>query len=212
MVFVVFVLGDLISGYIHEELVEENQLGPMEAVLKVRDHLQGGIRFLKKEVKCKSFRVVACYGNHGRITKKKRHGSAYKTSLEWLLYLMLAAEDEEVKWEVARGYHNIVDVKGNLVRAHHGDAMRYLGGSGGITIPVNKAVDKWNKGRRVGYDVFGHWHQFMRSWDWVCCGSLIGYNAFAVSIKAEFQPPTQTFMVFDRNKGLVSAEPVFVED
>jgi hypothetical protein len=210
--FVVVLLGDLVSGYIHEELQEENQLGPMEAVWKVQDHLHSGIEFLRKEVKCESFRVVACYGNHGRTTKRKRHGSAYKTSLEWLLHQIVAVRNPEVEWEIARGYHNTVDVKGNTVRFHHGDAIRYQGGVGGITIPVNKAIASWNKGKRADYDVFAHWHQFHRSWNWVCCGTLMGYNAFAVSIKAEYQPPTQAYLVFDRNKGMVTAEPVFVED
>jgi hypothetical protein len=44
----------------------------------------------------------------------------------------------------------------------------------------------------------------------VLCGGLVGYDAYAVSIGAEYQPPTQTFIVVDKNHGKVMSLPIFV--
>jgi hypothetical protein len=62
------------------------------------------------------------------------------------------------------------------VRFHHGHSIRYAGGVGGIYIPTNKAIAQWNKGRHADLDVFGHFHQLRDGGNFICNGSLIGYN------------------------------------
>lgn len=204
-------LGDLISGYIHEELVETNSLSPTEACVFLQDVICGGIDFLRKETGLPVF-VPTCVGNHGRTTPKKRIKSSCANSYEWLLYTTLArhyAGDPNVNWMVGRGYHNTQEIVGRKVRFHHGDGLRYQGGVGGITIPVNKSVAQWNKVEAVDLDVFGHWHTHLVNYPtWVSCGCLIGYNAYSVEIKADFQHPTQAFLVLDRRYGLTQATTI----
>lgn len=206
-------LGDLISGYIHEELVETNSLSPTEACVFLQDMVCGGIDYLRKETGLPIF-VPTCVGNHGRTTPKKRIKSSCANSYEWLLYTTLArhyANDPNVNWMVGRGYHNTQEIVGRKVRFHHGDGLRYQGGVGGITIPVNKSIAQWNKVEAVDLDVFGHWHTFLWNYnDWISCGCLIGYSAYSVEIKAQFQHPTQAFIVIDRNYGVTQATPIFV--
>ena len=208
-------LGDLISGYIHEELQESNQLSPTEACLLMQLKVCSGIDFLRRETKLPVV-VPTCFGNHGRTTQKKRISTAYQNSFEWMTYAMTARmynKDPGVNWLIGKGYHNNVDILGHTVRFHHGDSIRYHGGVGGITIPVNKAVAAWNKSsdRQRCIDVFGHWHQFLPHYpNWVSCGTLMGYDPFALSIKADFQRPTQTLIVLDREYGITQAMPVFI--
>jgi hypothetical protein len=125
-------------------------------------------------------------------------------------------DDPRVKFMIASGYLSYLDVFDTyLVRFHHGHQIRYQGGVGGITIPVNKAIDGWNKQdkyRNVRLDVFGHFHQYINYSNFVCNGSLIGYNAFAVAIKAPYEKPQQAFFLVSKkhNARSISA-PIFLE-
>ena len=82
----------------------------------------------------------------------------------------------------------------------------------GITIPVNKAIAGWNKAHTVDLDVFGHYHQRFDGGSFICNGSLIGYNAYAVSIKAGYEPPSQTCFLINRQfQAKTAVMPIFVE-
>jgi len=207
-------LGDLMSGYIHDELKESNELSPVETIVWLREAIQAGIDFILQETKLPIY-IPTCHGNHGRTTPKKQIKTSYKNSFEWLLYTILAgdyADNERVNFIVGKGYHNTVTCMGRRVRNHHGDGLRYNGGVGGITIPVNKSVAKWNGVKPVDFDMFGHYHTFLWNYStWVSNGCLIGYSPFAVEIKADFQHPTQSFCVIDSAYGMTSALPIFLE-
>ena len=206
-------LGDLLSGYIHDELAESNELSPTEACVFLQEMITSGIEFLLKETKLPIY-LPTCVGNHGRTTQKMRIKTSYKNSYEWLLYSTLAryySNNPRVHFKVGKAYYNICEIQKRKVRFHHGDGIRYQGGVGGISIPVNKAIAAWDKIEQVDLDVFGHYHTF--KWDytkWVSCGSLMGYNEFAISIKADFQHPTQTFIVLDRGYSVPLAIPIFL--
>lgn len=45
----------------------------------------------------------------------------------------------------------------------------------------------------------------------MACNCLIGYSDFALEIKAEYQPPSQTVILVDRDYGKVAALEAFVE-
>ena len=208
-------LGDLMSGTIHEELEETNSLSPVEAVSFLQDMICSGLDLWIKKTKLPIF-IPTCVGNHSRTTKKTRVKTRVKNSYEWLLYATLVKYylgNSRIHWMIGKGYHNIQTVKGRKVRFHHGDGMRYQGGVGGITIPVNKAVAAWDEVGQVDFDIFGHWHTFKVDYPkWISCGSLIGYSEFSLWIKAKFQHPTQTFIVIDRDYGMIKAEPIFLTD
>jgi len=206
--------GDLINGYIHEELEESNILGPAEAILFIQEKCVTGIEALAKHKGVESITVISSFGNHGRTTKKRRVSTGYKTSWEWLAYRNMAEyyrNKTNVRFQVGIGYFNTLEIQGFMTRFHHGDNIRYQGGVGGLTIPVNKAIAQWNKKQYAHFDFFGHWHTYMNTWNWTSCGCLVGYNAYAESIKADFQEPTQTFSVIDKKHGKVLSIPIFVE-
>ena len=206
--------GDLISGFIHEELRESNYLSPTEACLFVQDQLCSLIPWLLKESGVKRIIVPTNHGNHGRVAPQKPIATSHKHSFEFQLFHQLAryfASTPQVAFKIEKGIHNWLEVQGQQVRFHHGDHIRYQGGVGGISIPVNKAIADWNKAKRADLDLFGHFHSFVHHWRWVCGGCLVGYNPYALSIKAEFQPPTQPFVVVSREYGKVLAMPLFCE-
>ena len=211
---VVAALGDFISGHIHEELVETCSLAPHAAMRWAAARLAGIIDLcadLAREVV-----VVTQPGNHGRSNHgKPRKSTEHDHSFEQNAYLVLAGAEQRknVSWQVAEGYLGYLDLDGFVVRYHHGHEIRYQGGVGGITIPINKAIAQWNRSRPANLDLFGHWHQ----WGWlrgryVSNGSLIGMNAFGLRIKAEFEPPCQSLVVVDHGRREVTrAMPVFCD-
>lgn len=217
-VFVLALLGDMISGGIHDELREEALGSSTEMTVLVTDVLCDGIDFLLKEGKFDHICIPCSFGNHGRNTKETRSSTAWKTSYEYLMYSFLQKlymNNERVHFQLTKGYHNYFDVFDRRIRFHHGDAIRYAGGVGGITIPVNKAVAQWNKapsGRNTYLDIFGHYHQSKSDNCWISNGSLVGYNAYALKLKADYEPPRQQFFTIEKDHGLTFPSYIFLDD
>lgn len=216
--------GDLMTGYIHEEYLEENFLSPVEEALLAHDVLSSGIQFLLAEGNLERLLIPTSNGNHGRTGIRMKVSTAAKNSFEWLLYQMLAkhfADEPRVEFRIGTGYHNVVDLYGFRVRFHHGDAIGYSGGIGGLSIPTNRRIGRqaasipirW-EGTEKGaahLDVFGHFHQLSFPGPFICNGSLIGWNDFADRIGAGFQDPLQCGFVVDSRYRVVSAyNPILV--
>jgi hypothetical protein len=207
-------LGDFISGDIHEEVAEVCLIPPMEAVVFAQDRLTGGIEFLLEHTKL-NLRFNCHSGNHARTTKTTRFATENGHSLEYLMYRHLAAyfrNEKRVQFEIAEGPHSYAEVFGVKLRLQHGHMVKYNGGVGGIYIPVNKAIAQWNKGRTVDLDIFGHFHQLRDGGNFVCNGSLIGFNSFALSIKADYEPPKQALMLIDKKRGRTCTWPLIFEE
>jgi hypothetical protein len=206
-----FLGGDLMTGYIHEELEESNGLSPVETVLWLFERVAGGIEYLKREGGFSRIIIPCCHGNHGRTGKKPRVSTSAANSYEWMLYKFLEQSIGGVEWHVADGYHIYADFYGKAIRFHHGDAIRYSGGVGGLTIPTNKKIAEWDKAKPAHLDVFGHYHQYQQSPKWCSNGSLIGYGPYSVRIGAGFEPPQQTYFLFDKDRGRTITCPIFCE-
>ena len=211
---VVWLGGDFLSGHIHPDTAELAQLPPLAAIRWAGERIRG---FLNMVADMADEVVVATNsGNHGRSTEKLRVGTELDHSFEQHLYLTMAGQEarKNVRWQVGEGYLNVVDLDGFLVRFHHGHAVSYGGGVGGITIPTNKAIAAWDKIDRADLTVFGHWHQFswLRAGRYVSNGSLIGHSAYATRIKASYEPPCQAFVVVDHERREVTdAKPIFCD-
>lgn len=208
-------LGDLISGYIHPELEETNECAPIPACMWLLPQLEAGINYLLEHSGVDRLIVVCCCGNHGRTTDKLRNKSLVQNSFELWVYMDLVRafrNNPKVEFRIAQSYFVYTEIFGRVIRWHHGDSIKYWGGVGGLTIPANKAIAEWNKGRPAYLDVFGHWHQFLATRQFVSNGSLIGYSSFAIKIKAPFEPPTQTFFLIEKDWGRTITTPVFLTD
>lgn len=201
---VVCAMGDFISNHIHEDTAELAQLAPLAATRWAGERLSGVIGAMAELA---PVLVATCTGNHGRSTMKPRIATENEHSFEQHLYLTLAANESRagVSWQVGAGYHNLVDLNGFMLRVHHGHALSYGGGVGGLTIPVLKAIQSWNHAQKADLDVFGHWHQHLYiPRRFVANASLIGHNAYADRIKAEYQPPSQTLIIVDHEHNRVT--------
>ena len=209
---VLALLGDFITNEIHDELKDLNQLQPINALALAQGHIVSGIEFLLDHSKYDY--IIPCHsGNHARTTKTTHFSAENGHSLEYLMYMHLAAYfrgEKRIKFVIPEGYHSYLKVYDQTVRFHHGHAIKYGGGIGGIFIPTYKAVAQWNKGRVADLDVFGHFHQHKDGGNFISNGSLIGYNGFAVAIKADYEPPRQTLFLVDKKRGRTCTWPILV--
>ena len=204
--------GDFISGSIHDELLENNALPPMEAVLFAQDLLDTGIRFLKENGGFKKIVVLCKDGNHGRMGyagSKIRHATRTGNSLEWAMYQNLAKRHEDLEWVIEDSYLTYYKVYNNTLRVHHGDAIRYIGGVGGLEVPMKRAYYQWNMTEQADINLMGHYHCYMPGYNTVN-GSLIGYNAYAAQNKFAYQPPAQAFLLLDAKRGVTVHSPILV--
>lgn len=203
----------LISGNIHEELLSNCLLSPVDAIIYAEMLLASGIDFLLEELPEMKFVVVCNVGNHSRITNQSYYQQERGNSLEYFMYHHLKnryKDNERVEFIIAEGYHVYVDVFDYTLRFHHGHRVRYyLGGVGGLTIPYNKAIAQWNKLRVATVDVSGHYHSYNASRYFVSNGSLIGFNAFALANKFDYEPPMQAFFLINRRWGRSMDTPIF---
>ena len=207
-------LGDMIGGHIHEELAETNFLSPVKATYWVQNKLYDGLRRIKAHGKFKRVRVLGCSGNHGRDTKKTRVATREAHSYEWLAFQNVAdrlSGDKTFEFQIADGVLSYATIENRLVRFTHGDAINFGGGVGGLGIPANKKIQKWDQTRKAYHTYFGHWHQYLRQGNFTACPTLKGYDAFSEWIGAAKEDPAQLFFVFDSQRGLVREEKIFVE-
>jgi len=204
--------GDMISGHIHDELIESSQLAPLAAIRWVAERIKTVI----DEIAAigPPVVIVTSSGNHGRSTEKRRISGENDHSFEQHLYHTMAATEtrKNVTWRVSDGYHNIVDLDGFVVRFHHGHAMRGGGGFGGLVPSANKLIAGWNASQPVDLDIFGHLHQFTVSRKFVANGSLIGPSPYGDRLGFPADPPCQAMVVIDhRHNRVTKAIPVFVD-
>lgn len=207
---VLALLGDFISGSIHEDIAENTNLGPTKALVYVEELLVSGIEFLLDNSKLNL--VVPCHsGNHGRATKEQRFATEAENSFEYYMYHVLNKhfkDNKRVRFLVSESYVSYLPVFGFNIRFHHGHGMKYGGGVGGLFVPAYKAVARWNDGRRADLDCFGHFHQFRDGGSFICNGSMIGYNAYAVGKGISYEKPQQVMFVIEKTRGRTFTVPI----
>jgi hypothetical protein len=197
---VLALLGDFISGNIHEELLENCELQPIDAMIEAENMILSGIQYLLDNSDLRL--IIPCHvGNHTRITRKVHISTESGNSLETIMYHHLKnhfKDNDRVEVLISPSYLSYLDLWGYTICFSHGHAVKYGGGVGGLTIPLRKAIAQWQKTRRADLYCIGHWHQYLDIGEAIVNGSLVGYNAFAVFIKAEYERPKQAFFLINR--------------
>lgn len=198
---VIALLGDFISSSIHDELMEINQMGAAPAMFAVQKKIVSGIQFLLDNTD-KNYVVHCIAGNHPRLTKKIRHATFTENSLEVYMYHNLAIyfeSNSRVKFNIPASAVSYLDVLGQKIRLHHGHYVRYQGGIMGIGVPARKAINEWNTSINADLTIIGHWHQLTDGGNYLINGSIIGFSAYALSLKCRFEEPKQLFFLINKH-------------
>lgn len=210
----IWIGGDTFSGAIHEELAENNALSTVQAVLWVQEKLETLLRSIANaSPQLKTIRVVCNDGNHGRLTKKIRHETRSKNSIEWMMYQNLAmrlGNDPRFEFQIADGAWAFAQVFDYTLAFHHGDSFRGGMGVGGISIPILRGVARMFQNRKIHHVNVGHFHQYTSLANVTINGSLIGPNAYSESLHVAPERPQQAAYWVDAEYGKCMSAPMIV--
>ena len=210
---VIWLGGDFITGYIHEELEESNYLSPTQATRFAKSKIISALKFYDDYGKFNKITVVCNYGNHGRTNKKPRVSTGYKNSYEWMMYNDIAdyfSDNSKFSFVIPNGLFAYVNLYGYNLRFWHGDTVSYGGGIGGLTVPLIKAITRYDQTIKADYNFMGHYHQlFQATKNCIVNGSGIGFNAYAQRIGASNERSLQGFVIIDKVHGMTIKTPIF---
>ena len=210
--------GDLLSGNIHEELLETNEAPILSSVLELTQILIDGITtfantFTKVFIPC----VV---GNHGRLFKKPKCKNRVFDNYEWLIYQLLARhfrDDNNVTFLIPNGPDAIFKIYGKTFLLTHGDQFRGGSGISGILTPLSLGLHRKQKkqaGLQRSFDVMllGHFHQYIHTNNMVVNGSVKGYDEFANLHNFSWEPAQQALWINHPTNGMVFRTPVLCDN
>ena len=208
--------GDFIQNFLHEDDVENNLLPPLEAVLFIQAEMVKGLLFLLEDPEIEQFVIPCNDGNHGRTTKKMRSSTRMQHSLEVFLYAQLKlrfANEPRLKFVMPTSQFTYLDnVYDRTIRFLHGDVFKFAGGVGGIMIPMMKALARWETVKKADLTCMGHWHQRICLPDVIVNGSLCGYDSYAMGGGFPFQHPVQALRMLDPKRWCGSDIPLWVSE
>lgn len=209
-------LGDTISGYIHEELSQCNELTPIEATMEAQNLIYNGLRHLCENTSIRSIKFVGIVGNHSRTTKKIQHANGYKLSYEWLMYHnvknVCEANHMPIEFCIPESEMAIMDcTDGRRFIFIHGFQIK-SGGTGtvcGIYPALNRLSMKWDKTFHQDKIYLGHFHSCISIPNATVNGSIIGFNTFALTNGFQYEEPAQMYEVYDSSMGLCLTRKIY---
>lgn len=209
-------LGDTISGYIHEELSQCNDLTPLEATFKAQSLILSGLQYICNNTNLQRIKFIGIVGNHSRTTKKVQHANGFKLSYEWLMYKNIEEQSKllglPIDFCIPESEIAIIDTVDNKRFIFcHGFQIKGGGNSTicGIYPSLNRLALKWNKTFKQDRIYLGHFHQCTSINNAVVNGSIIGYNAFALTNGMSCEEPCQYYEVHDTNIGQLLSRKIY---
>lgn len=209
--------GDLVSGDIHEELVETNELTSAETLIDI----VGAIAWAFKHLADKFGRVwvISVAGNHGRMTKKPRMKNRAATNFDWIIAQLLCrqfVDDKRFSWMIPDGPDALYSVYGHRYLLTHGDQFRGGDGLIGALGPILRGdTKKRARNANVGlvYDtmLMGHWHQYLPLPRVIVNGSLKGYDEYAMMSNFSFEAARQALWFTHPVVGITSHWGVYCD-
>ena len=211
---VVWLGGDLIDNWLHPEQVQMQELSPTQQLIECERAIVAGLGYLLEHGGFERLIVPCSHGNHGRTTQKMQADNSHATSYEWLMYQSLQRhfrQEPRINWQIADGNVTYLTVLGQVLRFHHGDACRYQGGIGGLTIPLTKWIHRADQAIRADHTFQGHFHQLTLGPNWSVNGSLIGATAYGLKLGFAPERPQQLMRFIDSTRGFTVSAPILTD-
>lgn len=210
------VLGDIISGWLHESLMQENGMTPPEATLFGQSLIVSGLRFLREQLPDMNIVFIGICGNHSRTTKKVQASNGFKLSYEWIMYQNIKQICEMLDLGI-----EFLLPESELALVQTPDNKRYIfchgfqvqskgtGTVAGIYPALNRLAMKWQKVFKQDKIFLGHYHTCVSIPTATVNGSVIGFNAFALTNGMGYEEPAQMYEVFDSEIGQLLSRKIY---
>jgi len=221
---VVFLGGDFVSGWLHDELVRTDWCSPLQSAAWCVSRLVWSLRALRDA--WGRLYVVGVPGNHGRLTHRPPgKGHAFQ-SFDWLIYTMVAqqlADNPQDRKTIALSVpddgEQIVPVAGHRYLLMHGHQLGVKGGDGiiGAIGPIVRGATKVGRqNRSVGRDfdtlVIGHYHTTLWLPGVIVGPTLKGFDEYARVSRFTYEPAAQLVWFSHPKWGPNSPLRVFLQD
>lgn len=214
--------GDAISGGIHEELQDTDDMTPIEAVQCVFEEEAAGIKHLADAFGRVEVKSPDAAGNHDRNTFKPRSKNAAGHSYDMMTSFMLQREfrnDKRVTFQTSRSFDVLFPIYEKKILLTHGDRIGSRGGQGfiGPAATILRGAQKViaeqaSLGRHVDQVHVGHFHTPL-VYDFVIAnGCLPGYSEYAKAFRMRPTDPQQYLLFHHPKRGLVDIRPVNLRD
>lgn len=215
--------GDMLSGNIHQELTETNDVAVPRAVRELAEDVAGGIVLLRSRVRVR-IRVYTVPGNHSRLTLKSQAKRRADHNLDLLVSDFVEAAvrgagvgDDVVSFYATRSPDAYFSTYAFNWLLTHGDAMGVGGGKGyiGPIAPITKGhrllIDSSLKaGKLVHYVLSAHYHTTARTTFGWANGSVVGYGEYAKTLRADPEPAKQNMLVVHARHGVISHQEIYL--
>ena len=232
---IVPMLGDMISGDIHEELARINISNCMEQMIRGANLIAQALMMLAPNFD--TIKVPCVVGNHGRMTRKPPMKDKY---MDWdfLLYQWIAAfckDQKNIKFDIRKSFINTFQVYNRNVLIMHGDSAS---GAGSLTTIMRvltslRSVLQYRKGLEVeagevhdeivnpnilpaSFDsvMMGHFHRTdeldIGTGHALICGCMKGGDEFALQRLAVITKPQQIVTYWHPKYGYIAKETIYL--
>jgi len=215
-------LGDMITGIIHEEVIRNAEVPTVESVLTVGDYLSQHIQNLSKHFS--EINLYCVCGNHGRILPGKPYFKKYSDyNFDTLIFETMQRQLKNItnKFVIAKSPFLIAEILDQKVFMTHG---HIFGGGGNGYQPIPNNISK-NMAKlsslmdKIGYPVdfalCGHWHTETQtlSFDMIpvhVSGSIVGGDEYALGKLCRSNEPSQLFFCIEKGTGIKYKNVVYL--
>lgn len=212
---VVAMLGDVLTGDIHDELSRTNEAPTMASVTHWVPLVASALKRLADHFG--NVFVPCVDGNHDRFYKKIAAKQRAESSVAWVFYNWVAAmcaDDRRITFKITPAPEQVVKVYSTRFLLTHGDGFRSAGGVGGIYPSMLKFLLRKHSqfadtGQPWDVALMGHWHQYLTGPDFIVNGSLKGYDEYAARNGFGFELPRQALAIVTPERGVTMQMPVY---
>ena len=203
--------GDIVSGSIHDELRDTDELSVLDSTLWAAERILAGIHLWAEHFG--RVHVIVSPGNHGRDSQKPRYKrrNAHNADIHTARIMAMQASDPEITWHIPETIDADFTVYSTRFRAVHGEeysrnnpGTSEIGFMGPVTRgTLRSARAKEAEGRPFDVNVVAHNHQVANTPELgiIANGTLKGYDEYARGLSLKPRPPEQAMFLVDPTHG-----------
>ena len=224
---IVPMLGDMISGDIHEELARSNISNCMEQMIRGANLIAQALMFLAPHFK--NILVPCVVGNHGRMTRKPPMKDKYM-DWDYMMYQWVATfckNQENITFEIPKSFIHVFSIYDNRILIMHGDSVSGGGSNTSITRAITnlRGVLQYKKNLKaelgiqdeiVHFDsaMIGHFHRIdeidIGTGELHICGTMKGPDEFALQRLHAATKPKQLVTYWHPKYGYIGKEVIYI--
>ena len=231
-------IGDMISGDIHEELAKSNSDNVMNTMI------QGAFLISQSMMTLAGFfpevHIKGVIGNHGRMSPKPPYKGKYM-NWDYILFQMVAmfcSNQKNITFELPKSYLNVFEVEGKQILMMHGDSVN--GWNGIPFYGIQRAIAQLrqalqyqkNIAEEIGRDpkhfdpiksmsryfdhvLLGHFHTHSEmdigTGKVLICGCLKGGDEYALGKLHAISKPEHILLFFHPRHGYISKDIIYLD-